>query len=98
MDSSDKKVLDVIKNEVEDNSKILRKLLRAERMRRWMSIIYWLVIIGLGLGAYYFIQPYIDSLKSVYTDVSDTVKSLDINLPGAGKAELGTTTEGEAGQ
>jgi hypothetical protein len=93
MDTNDKKTLEVIKAEVEENSKILHKLERAERMRRWVSITYWLIVLGLGLGAYYFIQPYIDSLKSVYLDVADSAKSLDINLPGARGSEPVTSTE-----
>jgi hypothetical protein len=84
MEDSDKKALEIIKAEVEDNNKILRSLQRSERVRRWMSIIYWLIVIGLGFGAYYFTQPYIDELKEVYGSASERLKSIDINLPFVG--------------
>lgn len=45
---------------------MLRSLHRSMRMRRVMSIIYWIFIIGSAVGAYYFIQPYLDSMMDVY--------------------------------
>lgn len=46
----------------EENNKMLRSLRNAQRWDRVIKYGYWVVIIGLSFGAYYFIQPYMESL------------------------------------
>lgn len=62
---------------VEENNALLRKMRRAALFGRIWHIFYWLVIIGLSVGAYYFIEPYVEQVRQVYggfqSDV-DTVK------------------------
>jgi hypothetical protein len=36
------------------------------RLARIMSILYWVVIIGSAIGAFYLIQPYLDALSNIY--------------------------------
>lgn len=50
----------------EDNNKILHSMKRSMRYASIVRAIYWIFIIGSALGAYYFIQPYIDKLVGVY--------------------------------
>ena len=50
----------------EENNDILRSIQRHMRLQRFMTIIYWLFIIGSFVGAYYIIQPYIEQLMSIY--------------------------------
>ena len=50
----------------EENNKMLHAM---RRSMRWASIIrgiYWVFIIGSAIGAYYFIQPYLDQIMSAY--------------------------------
>ena len=49
----------------EENNDILRSIQRSMRLARFMSLLYWIFIIGSAVGAYYLIQPYIDTLVSV---------------------------------
>ncbi len=59
----------------EENNKIL---LSMRRSQRWASItraIYWIFIIGSAVGAYYFLQPYIDQLKDVYSGAGDALNN-----------------------
>jgi hypothetical protein len=35
--------------------------------------LYWIVIIGTAIGAFYFIQPYIDSLTNIYGDIREGI-------------------------
>jgi hypothetical protein len=51
----------------EDNHRMLKALHRSMRTRRIMSIIYWVLIIGSTVGAWYFVQPYVDQVISTYT-------------------------------
>jgi len=60
----------------EENNKLLRKMHRAALWGRVFHFLYWVVIIGLSVGAYYFIQPYIDQLTQVYGGVKNDVSGV----------------------
>ncbi|MES2315725.1 MAG: hypothetical protein V4486_03265 [Patescibacteria group bacterium] len=74
MDPESKKLLEEIKVLTEENSKMLHSMHRSMRMQRIMSILYWVFIIGSTVGAFYLIQPYIDSLKGAYGGANDILK------------------------
>ena len=57
----------------EENNTILRSMRRSMRLARIMSILYWVVIIGSAVGAFYLIQPYINAITGAYGGVRDTV-------------------------
>ncbi len=54
---------------VEENNALLRKMRRAAILGSIFRVLYWIVIIGLSVGAYYFIQPYVEQLQGVYGGV-----------------------------
>ncbi|MFA6158302.1 MAG: hypothetical protein WC763_01610 [Candidatus Paceibacterota bacterium] len=54
---------------VEQNAVILRSLHKSKQFEIAFRVLYWFAIIALSLGSYYLIQPYVDTLKEVYTDV-----------------------------
>jgi predicted metal-dependent phosphoesterase TrpH len=64
----------------QDVLKIAKSLQRTNKLARWWKITKWVVIIGLSLGAYYYIQPYIQtfwqSIDSIRTDFSSTHNSI----------------------
>lgn len=60
------KLLKRILTTVEENNRVVRNLQRAMRWGRFFRILYWVVIIGAMLGAFYFLQPVIDQLKETY--------------------------------
>ncbi|MDP3734961.1 MAG: hypothetical protein Q8R39_00870 [bacterium] len=76
MDPNDRQLLKHVALLVEENTVILRKLLRAEKMRRLVSALYWLAVLAISLGAYYFIQPYLDKLLSIYGNVRGGVENV----------------------
>ena len=68
----------------EENNKILRGIRRSGRIANAFRILYWALIIGSAVGAYYFIQPYIDAITAGYSGMKDnlnTVKNVTTNLP-----------------
>ncbi|MDD5721264.1 MAG: hypothetical protein PHT16_02345 [Candidatus Pacebacteria bacterium] len=67
MDPESKKLLEDTLVLAQENNKMLHSVMRSMRLARIMRIIYWVIIIGSALGAYYFIQPYIDQLIGVYS-------------------------------
>ena len=57
----------------EENNSMLRSIQRSMRLARFMSILYWVFIIGSAVGAYYLIQPYIEALTGAVGGTKDTV-------------------------
>lgn len=49
----------------EENNEILRSIRRSNRFSTAMKIAYWVLIIGLSVGAYYLIQPYMTFLSGL---------------------------------
>lgn len=48
---------------VEENSKMLKSMQRMMHTSAVIKIVYWVVILGVTFGAFYFIQPYFDAIK-----------------------------------
>lgn len=60
-----------------ENNEILVKVRNGQRWAQVSKALYWLVILGIGFGSFYYIQPYLNSLTSSYNSVfggSDTSK------------------------
>jgi hypothetical protein len=49
-----------------ENNRILLKLYNIQRWAQITRVIYWFVIIGISVGAFYFIQPFLSSLAGAY--------------------------------
>jgi len=50
-----------------ENNKLLHKIHRGAIWGRVFRALYWLVIIAITMGAYYFIQPMLDGLMETYS-------------------------------
>lgn len=61
----------------EDNNNILRSLKRSVVWGRIVHGIYWVLIIGSTLGAYYFIQPYIEQIIGVYGGTKSNLENVN---------------------
>ncbi len=59
----------------EENNSILRSMYRSMRLTRIFHIVYWIVIIGSAVGAYYLIQPYIEAVTGAYGGAKDSFSS-----------------------
>ncbi len=60
-----------------ENNKMLRSIQRTARIGQVMQIMYWLLIIGASVGAYYFVQPYLEQLLEAYSGVQDGVMKVN---------------------
>lgn len=61
---------------VKENNSLLRKMRRGARFRAALHALYWVVIIGLSFGAYYFIEPYIGQLQGIYQKIQGDVDNI----------------------
>ncbi len=71
--------LDRMEKMVTDNNRMLVKMRGAQKRAAYVRALYWVVIIGLTIASFYFIQPYISQFGAAYgltggtsTDTSDT--------------------------
>ena len=76
MDPESKKLLEETLVLEQDNNKMLRSMKRSMLLGRVMNVIYWLIIIGISIGAFYFIQPYFDRLTSLYGSLGNVFKNI----------------------
>lgn len=82
MDYDFKKILEENQKLLRENLDISRK--NAERiqkiqgnMRRSMIVrfIYWGIVVGIALGAFYFIRPYIQTVTDTYNQTRDYINN-----------------------
>jgi hypothetical protein len=75
MNPEEKQLLQKTYDLAEENNKILHKLKRANTRSAFFRWFYWIVIIGVSIGAFYFIEPYVkvsmDAYKSLQTELSN---------------------------
>lgn len=65
-----------------ENNKMLHMIRRYMRLARFMSVIYWVFIIGSAVGAYYFIQPYVEKIYTVYGGAKSNLDNISNLLQG----------------
>ena len=69
MDPDDKRIIRRNLKVAEENQEILRKMRRGQFLGNITRILYWLIIIGASFGTYYFLQPYIDTMKDLFIQI-----------------------------
>ncbi len=76
MDDESTKLLERTLELAQENNEMLHKMRRTQFWSSVMSAIYWLFIIGTAIGAYYYVQPYLDQVLKLYDSASSTLNSL----------------------
>jgi len=76
MSPEERELLNKSASLAEDNNKMLHSIRRSMRLASFVRIIYWVLIIGSAVGAYYFIQPYIDQLIGVYGGTKSNLNNI----------------------
>ena len=71
---------------VERNHEMLEGIERTMFWRKVSSIVYWLLIIGVAVGLFYFLDPYLDRLFDAYSQIVEQLNS----VPGVGGEESGS--------
>jgi hypothetical protein len=61
----------------EENNELLRKIQRSMRLARFMTLLYWLFIVGAFAGAYYVVKPYIESAMTIYQGARQSPSNLN---------------------
>jgi hypothetical protein len=81
MESFDER-LRAIEEKVTENNKMLHHLRNGQKNARFMKIVYFAIIVGMGYVSYTSIKPYLAQLQEVYgtvTDIKDKTSGLNLN-------------------
>lgn len=76
MEKEDRERLKRILELTEKNNKIIRQMHATMRWGRVLKVIYWIVILGIAVGAFYFLQPVLTSVRDTYETLGDSVDSI----------------------
>lgn len=76
MSPEERELLEKSVSLAKDNNKMLHSMRNSMRLASVMRAVYWLLIIGSAIGAYYFIQPYMDQLVSVYNGAKSDLNNV----------------------
>ena len=55
---------------------LVQKMWNANRWGRIFRVFYWVLIIGVSVGAYYYFEPYLESLLGAYQGILSGVEKI----------------------
>ena len=61
-----------------ENNQMLHKLLRAQHWATAWSVLRWVIIIGISIASYYYLQPYLDQMLKIYQQIQPQLQNLGI--------------------
>jgi len=66
-----------------ENNELLLKVYKIEHWAQITRVLYWFIIIGVSIGAFYFIKPFLGNITNLYTggvsginNIGDITKNL----------------------
>ena len=77
MDPESRKLLQDTFELAQDNNKMLHSIRRSQKIASFMRAFYWLVIIAVSVGSFYYIEPYLNKAMGLYNSVSSTEQKLN---------------------
>lgn len=77
MDPESKKLLEDTLALAQENNKMLRKIRSVQKWSIFWSWLKIILIIGITLGSFYFLQPYINKITDLYSSISGTAQELN---------------------
>ncbi len=84
MDPETKRLLEENLALTKETNHLMKKIVSAQRWGRVFHVLYWVLIIGASVGAYYFIQPYLQLVLGNYDAIMkglDNVQKTTSSLP-----------------
>jgi hypothetical protein len=76
MDPETKRLLEENLALSKDTNRMLKKILSAQRWGRALHLLYWVVIIGASVGAYYWLQPVLNTVLGNYNSVMSSLNKV----------------------
>lgn len=65
----------------QENNRLLQKVRGYQKREDFLRMLKWVVIIGIGVGAFYFLQPYVDVLKNFIEQSKTFINDINGIIP-----------------
>jgi len=75
-ESESKQLLQAAYKLAEENNKMLYKVRGVQKRQAIFSILKWLIIIGIAMGAFYFLQPFVGQVQKFIQDSGASINQL----------------------
>ncbi len=69
--------IQILEAKIDQQSEIIAKVYKAQKIGLYTRYAYWGIFIMISLGAAYFISPFFNSVKSLYSGNADILQILD---------------------
>ena len=69
MNPNDKDLLEKTYEMEKENNGILKGIRNTNRWAIFFKVFYWTIIVGISVGAFYFVQPYVDKFLQTYQNL-----------------------------
>jgi len=79
MDPEAKQLLQTVLSLEEENNTMLHKIRNYQKRQTFWQVVKYLFIIGITLGSFYFLEPYLNKIVDLYNSVSGVQQQLNSN-------------------
>ena len=73
--------LTAIEEKLEKNQQVLLRIRRVQRNAQLFKVFYWILILMLAFGSFYYVQPYLSQLLETYTGIQTTQEQIQNSIP-----------------
>lgn len=74
---TDRELLEEISAELRENTRMTRALLHRARFQNVAFFLKWLIYIGIAIGVYSYLSPFIDQLVETYSALQESANSIN---------------------
>ena len=77
MTPEEKSLLERTYKLADENNSILKGIRRVNRFSTALRIFYWLIILGVTFGAFYYLQPYLESTLNLVNKAQQSMQAVN---------------------
>lgn len=82
MEPEDKKLLEKLYKITEENNEMLHTMRSIQRRQFIFLIVKWIIILGISIGLFYSLEPYVDNFKTFITESEGAFEKFKGLIPG----------------
>jgi len=82
MEQEEREILEKTLKTAEENNKMLHRVRGVQKRQALWTVLKFLVIFGVAVGAFYYIEPYLEKVVNVFNSISGVKQSVDTSSVG----------------
>ena len=76
MEDEDRKLLEEVLELSRENQRMIKSMYRSQWWSRIWKSLYWIIILGIAFGSFYFLKPYLDKVMELFGKTQTTLDSV----------------------